>query len=272
MKAPHQFQKKGDQRQHHYHRDGPRSSREPGHYDQYRPPPHRHFEREGWRQDQQRLVGQSSEAKGHDRKKKHHRGKRQLSCEPQPSPGPISLFPDHNGYPSAEGPTPIPLFPDRDQIQSKHDQIDDYYGQNSSETCERANVKHRKRNKGRHKRKKHPYESPTFVPSRTGSGSSELDASLTNDSSYAAGRSSYPSDCMEPEGLSSRSPHSRGRARREEERGHHSMMEVDQSPSHDWSHQAWSHYPAGAGYGPGDRYYESYGDSYSRPDPYHWHP
>lgn len=86
---------------------------------------------------------------------------------------------------------------------------------------------------------------------------------------------------MELEGLSSRSPwtqtHSRGRARWEEERGHHSMMEVDRpSPSRDWSLQPWSHDhdPLNSrGFGADDdRYYESYGGSYVRSDPYHGRP
>ena len=164
-------------------------------------------------------------------------------------------------------------------MQPKHDQGGEFYGQNSSEMSERANTKHRRRNKGRHKRKQHPYESSASMPSRTGSGSSEKDGSLTNDSSYPAGRSSYASDCMEPEGFSSRSPwvqaHSRGRASWEEERGHHSMMEVERSPRHDWSHQSRSHDPAGGGYGQdvwSDGYYGPYGGSYSREDPYHWRP
>ena len=76
---------------------------------------------------------------------------------------------------------------------------------------------------------------------------------------------------MEPEGLSSGSPwaraHSRGRGRWEGEEGHHSTMEMDQSPG-DWSHHdPWSGW--GNGKNDGGSYY---GGSHLRSDPYHWHP
>lgn len=78
---------------------------------------------------------------------------------------------------------------------------------------------------------------------------------------------------MEPEGLSSGSPwaraHSRGRGRWEGEGGHLSMMEVDQSSGHDWSHQSWSHDPWEDGADDGGSYYDA---SHLRSDPYHWRP